>query len=225
MSLVSVCIAASDRIDLLLGRCLPSIFRQTFQGFEICIVGDQVEAAVAERILALDDPRVRFENLAHRGPYPRPGLARWHVAGTNPMNAAMRMAKGDYLCHIDDDDEMVADKLEVCLAAAQASEGGFVHHTFMTQLPNRQWVNIGNGSFALGQVTTGAVFYDRRFAAEEWDVYAYKRGTPGDWDRFSRIVERFRPKTVFLDNPLLWHHRENNYSAFVAKPGETFLED
>jgi len=141
------------------------------------------------------------------------------------MNRAMRLARGDYLCHIDDDDEMVPDKLELCLAAARSSQGGFVYHSFMTQLPNRQWVNIGNGSFSLGQVTTGAVFYDRRFAAVEWDVYAYKRGTPGDWDRFRRIVERFDPKALFLDNPLLWHHRENNYNAFVAKPGETFLED
>ena len=85
---ISVCIAASDRTELLIGRCLPSIMRQTYQNFEVCIVGDFVEEEVAEEIRNIEDSRISFENLPRRGPYPRPGVARWQVAGTYPLNAA-----------------------------------------------------------------------------------------------------------------------------------------
>ncbi|ESX56398.1 hypothetical protein X760_24560 [Mesorhizobium sp. LSHC422A00] len=224
MTKISICIAASDRPELLLNRCLPSIMRQTHQNFEICIVGDFVDEASAGKIQGIRDPRVSFTNLLQRGPYPRPGIARWQVAGTYAMNAAMARATGQYICHIDDDDEMMPDKLERCLEACQSRKVDFVHHAFCTQMPNRQWVVLGNGSFELGQITTGAVFYRRKYAAIGWDVNAFKRNTPGDWDRFSRIRSELKPRIGFVKEPLLWHYKENNYPVFVAKSFEEFVE-
>jgi glycosyltransferase involved in cell wall biosynthesis len=221
---ISICIAASDRTELLLGRCLPSILRQTFQNFEIRIVGDFLDEVNAEKIRRIKDRRVSFANLPKRGPYPRPGVARWQVAGTYPMNAAMAQATGDFICHIDDDDEMMPDKLERCLDACLSHNIDFVHHAFYTQMPNRQWVVLGKGVFTLGQVTTGAVFYKRRYAAIGWDVNSYKRNTPGDWDRFGRIQSELSPRIGFVREPLLWHYKENNYPVFISKPSEEFLE-
>ncbi len=224
MSLVTVCIAASDRVDLLLSRCLPSILRQTHQDFEVSIVGDCVDEAKAERLRQIDDPRVSFVNLPQRGPYPPPGTARWQVAGSNAMNAAMARAKGEYICHIDDDDELLPDKLERCLEASHNGSADFVWHQFYTQLEDFQWVILGNGEFALGQITTGAAFYTRKFADVTWDVYAFRRNLPGDWDRFKRIDAQLKPRKHFITEPLLWHYKESNYQEFIAKPGETFLE-
>lgn len=222
---ISICIAASDRVELLKSRCLPSIMRQTYQNFEICIVGDCVEDKNAEEILGIGDSRISFENLPSRGPYPRPGIARWQVAGTYAMNAAMAMATGDFICHIDDDDdEMMPDKLERCLEACRSHDVDFVHHAFCTQMPNRQWLLLGNGAFALGQVTTGSVFYRRKYAQIGWDVNAFRRDTPGDWDRFRRIKSELAPRIGFVKEPLLWHYKENNYPVFVAKPFEKFIE-
>lgn len=224
MVAVSICIAASDRIDLLIGRCLPSIFNQTFQDYEIIIVGDFIDKENCEKLNCLSDDRVNFENLPKRGPYPRPGIARWQVAGTYAMNAALAKARGKYICHIDDDDEMAPDKLEQCLTMCRSGNFGLVHHAFYTQLPNRQWIVLGNGDFRLGQITTGAVFYERRYAAISWDVNAFKRNTPGDWDRFSRIKTNLKPNIGFVDAPLLWHYKENNYPVFIPKPSEEFIE-
>jgi glycosyltransferase involved in cell wall biosynthesis len=221
---VSICIAASDRVELLLGRCLPSILRQSVQDFEVVIVGDFIDEDNATKILEVNDARVSFHNLPKRGPYPRPSIARWQVAGTNAMNAALARAKGQYICHIDDDDEMAPDKLEKCLDKCQSGKYDFIHHAFFTQLPNRQWIVLGNGDFKLGQVTTGAVFYERRYGAIPWDITAFKRGTPGDWDRFTKIKAKLKPRIGFIKEPLLWHYKENNYPIFVAKPSEEFLE-
>ncbi|MEW9806904.1 glycosyltransferase family 2 protein [Mesorhizobium sp. ZMM04-5] len=221
---ISICIAASDRVELLIGRCLPSILQQTEQDFEVCIVGDFIEERNVRKILDVADPRIVFENLPRRGPYPRPGVARWQVAGTNAMNAALLHATGEYICHIDDDDEMAPDKLELCLAKCLTEEYDFVHHAFFSQLPNRQWVRLGDGRFRLGQITTGSVFYHRRHKQVGWDVEAFKRGNPGDWDRFSRIKTKMNPKIGFVNRPLLWHYKENNYPTFVPKPSEVFLE-
>lgn len=224
MTLVSVCIAASDRVELLLERCLPSVFRQTHQDLEVSIAGDFVDAAVVEKILALGDPRISFVNLPVRGPYPRPGVSRWQVAGSNAMNESMRRATGEYICHLDDDDEMAPDKIERCMDACTNSTD-FIYHRFNTQLPDKRWVVIGDGQFGLGQVTTGAVFYNKRYRAVGWDVLAFRRNTPGDWDRFSRIQKELNPRLRFVDVPLIWHYKENNYPQFVPKPDETFLEE
>jgi hypothetical protein len=99
-----------------------------------------------------------------------------------------------------------------------------VHHAFFVQLPNRQWIKLGDGNFRLGQITTGAVFYQRKYAAIGWDINSFRRNTPGDWDRFARIKSSLRPKIGFIAEPLLWHYKENNYSVFVPKPSEEFLE-
>lgn len=224
MCLISICIAASERDHLLTSRCLPSIFQQTVQNFEIVIVGDCVESETAMRIGRISDKRISFRNLYERGPYPRPGMNRWRVAGTNAMNMAMDVAKGDFICHIDDDDEMLPDKLERCLVQLDKGDVDFLWHPFYCQDTNGQWAILGDGTFKEGQITTGAVFYKRALTKIRWDVFAYTREYPGDWDRFLRMKQELNPKMKFLDCPLLWHHRENNHGEFVPKTGERFLE-
>ena len=56
----------------------------------------------------IKDPRVRFHNLRRRGKYPANAMRRWMVAGTGAANQALRSARGDYITHLDDDDEFLA---------------------------------------------------------------------------------------------------------------------
>ncbi len=161
MTMVSICVAASDRTELLFGRCLRSIMNQTYQDYEIVIVGDFIDPVNEDfvRTKIVGESRIKFENLPSRGPYPEPGKNRWRVAGTNAINRALELCSGEYICHLDDDDEITPDKLEYCLKAVNQTNADFIWHPFYTQYPNGQWKWRGNGRFEEGQITTGSVFY------------------------------------------------------------------
>ena len=66
---------------------------------------------------ALNDPRVRFYNQTYRGPYDEAGERLWYVAGGPPSNEGMRLARGRWLCGMDDDDVCRANRVELLLAA------------------------------------------------------------------------------------------------------------
>ena len=85
--LVTIRIPTYVRSRLLVERALPSIARQTYQNFEVIVVGDGCTNDTAERIEAFGDPRVRFVNLPYRYPYPDDPEDRWTVAGAG-SNAA-----------------------------------------------------------------------------------------------------------------------------------------
>lgn len=116
--LVSVCIATYANTAELVERTIPSILGQTYERFEVVIVGDAVSAEAERAIRGIDDERVTFVNLPMRGPYPPPP-AQWLVAGGPPSNEAHRLARGDWICAFDDDDAFTADHIEKLLAGAR----------------------------------------------------------------------------------------------------------
>jgi len=61
--LVSVIIATYNRGRILVERTLPSIFSQSYQNFEVVIVGDHCPDNTPELLAKMKDPRVRFYNL------------------------------------------------------------------------------------------------------------------------------------------------------------------
>ena len=94
------------RTELLVERALPSIVRQTYQNFEVIVVGDGCTNDVAERIEDFGDPRVRFVNLPYRYPYPEDREHRWSVAGAPGVNVGTELARGTWLAMLGDDDEL-----------------------------------------------------------------------------------------------------------------------
>jgi hypothetical protein len=221
--LVSVCIATVNRAELLIERAIRSVQAQTYRNLQIVVVGDHTTDDTEERLAQLGDPRIRFVNLPERGPYPRPGIARWQVAGSNAMNHALSLCEGQFVTHLDDDDAMVVDRIATLLAEAREHRADFLWHPFWSEGPDGRWRRIGDGRFQLGQITTGSVFYHRYFAAFRWDVYAYRMDEPGDWNRL-RKIKMLRPRLRFVDRPLLYHYAERNQGPFVAQEGERFLE-
>ncbi|GGG36012.1 hypothetical protein GCM10010964_24910 [Caldovatus sediminis] len=221
--LVSVCIATVNRAELLIERAIRSVQAQTYRNLQIVVVGDHTTDDTEERLAELGDPRIRFVNLPERGPYPRPGIARWQVAGSNAMNHALSLCEGQFVTHLDDDDAMAADRIATLLAEAREHRADFLWHPFWSEGPDGRWRRIGDGRFQLGQITTGSIFYHRYFAAFRWDVYAYRMDEPGDWNRL-RKIKLLRPRLRFVDRPLLYHYAERNQGPFVAQEGERFLE-
>ena len=220
--LVTVCVATNNRATLLIERCIRSLQAQTYKNLQIIVVGDHCTDDTAHQLGQLRDDRIQFENLPHRGPYPRDGRARWQVAGSNAMNRALELAEGDFIAHLDDDDEATVDRIEELLHHAQANKAEFCWHPFWYEQPDGTWVRLGNGQFALGQITTGSIFYHRYFAKIKWNVRAYQLDEPGDWNRL-RKIKLLRPTTAFLERPLMFHYKEMNQGSFEPQAGETFL--
>jgi len=220
--LVSVCVATMDRSGLLVSRCIPSLLAQTYQNLEIIVVGDNCTDDTEARLAAVGDPRIIFHNLPQRGPYPRPGLDRWYVAGTYAMNHAMSLSRGDFVTHIDDDDAMVPHRIATLLAAARETRADFLWHPLMLENADGSWTRVGYGKLEQAQVGTGSLFYHRYFTRFPWDVMAYRLGEPGDWNRIRRI-KQLRPRVGYVDEPLAYHHRES-HGPFVPREAEQFLE-
>jgi glycosyltransferase involved in cell wall biosynthesis len=221
--LVSVCIATMDRADLLVDRAVRSVLDQTYRTLQIVVVGDACRDDTGSRLEALGDGRIEFVNLPERGPYPRPGVDRWRVAGSNALNHALSLCQGQFITHLDDDDAMVPHRIETLLAAARQEPAVFLWHAIWIEDPQDTWTPVGNGRLEITQVTTSSIFYHRSFARIPWDVYAFRLGEPGDWNRL-RKIKLLRPRLRYIEEPLLYHHLQRSQSAFVAREGERFLD-
>lgn len=124
--LISITIPTYDRGQLLVDRTLPSIFAQTYQNFEIIIVGDCCTDDTPDILSQVEDTRVKFINLSKRTKYPADPTLRWFISGLDPCNYALDIARGKWISYFDDDDIMAPDYLESLLRFAQQGDYEFV---------------------------------------------------------------------------------------------------
>ena len=94
--LISVRIPTYNRSKILAERVIPSILRQTYQNFEIIVVGDHCTDNTEELIKNFNDNRIKFFNLPKRGSYPTNPIDRWRVAGTIPANKGLELCTGEF---------------------------------------------------------------------------------------------------------------------------------
>jgi glycosyltransferase involved in cell wall biosynthesis len=104
--MVSVYLPTRNRAHLV-GRAIASVLVQDFRDFELLVVDDASTDATPEVLagIAEHDPRVRLHRLDQHGGAP---AAR---------NLALRAAVGRYATGIDDDDEMLPNRLSSLLHA------------------------------------------------------------------------------------------------------------
>lgn len=185
--LVSVCVGTYNRAELLTERCLPSILNQNYRNLEVVVVGDACTDDTANRVARIDDPRLRFVNLPQRGRYPANPRLRWMVAGTSSINHALTLARGDFITHLDDDDEYMPTRIEKLVNFAQRSRLDLVWHPFLAEDGNGTWHERPCLTFQMGGVTTSSSFYHQWFRNVPWDPLAYRLREPGDWNRFRKL--------------------------------------
>jgi glycosyltransferase involved in cell wall biosynthesis len=124
--LITIIIATYNRGEILVQRTIPSILDQTYQNFEVVIVGDHCIDNTAELISKIQDPRIRFHDLPKRGNYPIDIKNRWFVQGVAPRNKGLELATGRWLAWISDDDIMLPNHFESLLRFAQENNHEFV---------------------------------------------------------------------------------------------------
>lgn len=205
--LVTICIATYNRSELLVDRSVKSALSQSYNNIEVLVVGDCCVDDTESKLNRIIDPRLRFVNLPSRGTYPEDPLLRWMVAGTAPVNYALENAKGDFITHLDDDDEYLPDRIEKLLQVIRETHADIVWHPFWAENQYGKWRVKECSEFKKGQVTTSSVLYHRWFKRIPWDINAYRYREPGDWNRF-RKFEYLGAKSAFCPKPLLRHYME-----------------
>jgi glycosyltransferase involved in cell wall biosynthesis len=124
--LVSIVIPTYNRSKILCERTIPSILNQTYQNFEILVVGDHVIDDTAVAISKIADNRVRFYDLPDRGRYPSDPKQRWFVQGTVPRNKSHQLLRGDCIACLSDDDIVFPNYLDALVKEGQRSNAEFI---------------------------------------------------------------------------------------------------
>jgi glycosyltransferase involved in cell wall biosynthesis len=206
--LVSVCVGTYNRAKLLTERALPSLLAQTYRNLEIIVVGDACTDDTAERVAALNDPRIRFVNLPKRGDYPDDPQLRWMVAGTATVNHALTLANGEFITHLDDDDAHHPCRIEALHDKIRRHRADLVFHPFLCEADDGSWITRP-ARFSFTHVSTGSIFYHRWFKRIPWDMLAYRYGEPGDWNRL-RKFKYLGAKIISSRGVYLKHYRERS---------------
>lgn len=101
---VSVLMPTHSRVDVI-GFAIQSVLDQTFEDFELLVVGDACAPGTAEVVAGFGDSRMRFFDLPKA---PHFGYAN--------RNIALREARGDLIGFAADDDLLFPDHLERLVA-------------------------------------------------------------------------------------------------------------
>ena len=185
--LVTVRIATYNRGPLVAERAIASALRQSHQNLEVLVVGDACDQATADAVTGVSDPRVRFVNLPRRGVYPTDRTDLWRVAGVHPMNAALALARGDWIAPCDDDDEMTDTHVQDLLAFARAGRFEMVYSKALVAEPDGSWAEVGQQPLREGDISHGSVLYSAGLRFFAHSDTCWKLAEPADWNMWKRM--------------------------------------
>ena len=210
--LISVRIPTYNRARILTERTIPSVLRQTYQNFEIIIVGDHCTDKTEERIKEFSDGRIKFYNLPKRGEYPMNPNDRWMVAGTKPANKGIELCSGDWIAPLDDDDEFSEDHLDVLLNYALEYDYQMVYGVVEMEKESGKWVKLGSYPLKYGGICHLSVLYHSKLKFFKYDINAWKYGEPGDWNMWRRMKEA-GVSIGFIDKVVGKHYLEKSQES------------
>lgn len=98
---VTVLIATYNKAKTL-GHVIESVLWQTFEDFELWVIGDGCTDNTEEVVKAFDDPRIGWYNLPHNSGYQ-----------SEPHNEGLRRARGRYIAYLNHDDIWFPNHLQV----------------------------------------------------------------------------------------------------------------
>lgn len=205
--LVSVLIPTYNRSKLLTERTIPSVLRQTYPHFELIIIGDHCNDDTEERIEKIKDKRIIFHNLPERSKYPKKKIDRWLVAGTIPANKAIELSSGDWIAHLDDDDEFSDDHIEILLNYALKNDLEMVYGKLEREIESDEWDEFGSYPLKKGEISRMSALYSKKLKFIKYDPNSWRYYEPADWNMWRRMMEA-GVKIGFIDKIVGKHYRE-----------------
>lgn len=188
--LISVRIATYNKPKELVDKAIKSVLRQTYQNFEIIVVGDGASQEVEDAVTRVKDKRIHFTNLTNRGRYPDVPYYRWLVAGSPAMNEGVLLAKGEWIAPLDDDDEFTDDHLEKLIELALKTKSELVYGAIqrVNTKTNKKDV-IWSDPPQFGNFSFQGAMYLRSLSFFEYDQASWVVREPGDWNLCRRMLE------------------------------------
>jgi glycosyltransferase involved in cell wall biosynthesis len=184
--LVTILIPTRDRPALLAERSLASALAQTHENIEVIVVGDAAGPEVEAAVASAGDPRARFADLTQR--WDRADASQWLTAATLPRNLGYRVARGQWLLDLDDDDALRPDAVERLLAHAREHRVEVAYGVLEAHMPDGSTMMVGGFppehtrfGWQGGIVHAGLRFFARELVAADM-------GLPGDWFRMRRML-------------------------------------
>lgn len=188
--LVSIRVPTHNRAHILAERAISSIRAQTYKNIEVIVVGDNCTDDTEGVIKRIGDNRITFVTLPDRGPCPEDKTDYWRVVGTAAANLATSLAKGDWICPLDDDDEFYPTHVEDLLRFALQGKFEFAYGK-VNIIKNNILLEKTCGAFPprMGTCPMQASIYLRLLGFVEYDRNAWLFEEPGDWNLVRRLVE------------------------------------
>jgi hypothetical protein len=203
--LVSVVIPTYRGFESLRDVSLPSVLGQTHRNLEVLVVGDAAPPETAEVVRAFADERLRFHNLAVRGPYSDDSDRAWLVAGSPPYNAGVASARGLWIAPLADDDAFTPDHVEVLLEAARARRLEFVYSKLRAHLSDGSEVLVGEFPPRLGEFGLQGALYHAGLSFMELNLSDDVFDVPNDWSLCRRML-RAGVRIGMLDRPTVEYY-------------------
>ena len=186
--LVSIVIPTYRAVESLRGRSLPSALAQTHANIEVVVVGDAAPPGVREAIEQFRDPRVRFENLPLRGPYPDDPDRAWLVTGSAPYNAGVALARGDWVAPLADDDAFAPDHVTRLLRAAVERRLELVYSPLRAHLKDGSETLVGEFPPRLSEFGLQGALYHSGLSFMELNLSDEVFDVPNDWSLCRRML-------------------------------------
>ena len=151
---------------------------------ESIVVGDHCIDDTERKMKKFQDFRIRFINLPKRGDYPKISIWRWLVAGTDPVNLGLELARGEWITNLDDDTEFSPDHIENLLKFAIKNDYELVHGLIGEKIGANRWIYRGRRD----AINNSTVLYKNYLKLFKWDVNCWKINEPGDFNRWKRMM-------------------------------------
>ena len=189
--LVSIIIPTYNSEKTIL-RCLDSVFKQTYQNFEVVICDDKSTDDTREILKTVTDPRVSVYYLDENS---GSAVAR---------NVAMQNANGEFFAFLDSDDEWYPEKLETQIPYFSDKNVGLVfagakiiknENEILFYKPKVEWEKDSLRKLFLGEITyMTPTAICRKECIEKIGFMEPKLRRNQDYDFFLRILENYKLK-------------------------------
>ena len=174
---VSVVITTHNRAGLL-SRAVDSVLAQTYKGYELIIVDDCSADNTPAVMLTFADSRIRAVRHAD------------NMGQSAALNAGIRLARGEYIAFLDDDDEWIDQKLTLQVRALDASDPivGLVY-TWFDRVDTTNGVRIvGGRDIASGDISEEMLGWELPAPTSTYLVRAEAARQIGGFDEALKIA-------------------------------------
>lgn len=198
ISIISACFNHGKFIN----EMLESVYKQTFEDYEIIIVNDGSTDNTAEILQSITHEKVKIIHTENHGP-------------AEARNTAIKHARAPIIMNLDADDKIASDLLEKAYKTFRSGPNiGIVYS-------DTEFFGAKSGNFDIAEYSLETMLFDNRiismafFKKEDWGLVGGYSGELmyglEDWDFWLLIIELGR-KVVKIPEKLVYYRTYENFA-------------